>query len=76
MFRIPYPMGIAAGYCMDAAGKLFGFEPEINSVLTKLSYAPHYFTPEKAINELGLPQSPIEGAIERAYKWFKQRGMI
>jgi dihydroflavonol-4-reductase len=60
----------------DVAGRLFGLEPDVNSVTAKMGSAPHYFTPEKAIRELGLPQSPLEAAVERAYKWFRQRGMI
>ncbi len=75
-FKIPYPVALAAGYLMDAAGRISGKEPDVHSVLVRLSYAPHYFTPTKAIQELGLPQSPIEGAVERAYKWFMERGML
>lgn len=29
---------------------------------------------EKAIRELGLPQSPVEQAIQRAYRWFQAHG--
>ncbi|MFO8058684.1 MAG: SDR family oxidoreductase [bacterium] len=75
-FRIPYFAAVGAGYVMDAAGRLFGLEPDVNSVTAKLGFAPHYFTPEKAIRELGLLQSPLEPAVERAYQWFRERGRI
>ena len=75
-FRIPYPLAVGAGYLFDLAGRLFGFEPDVNSVTARLGYAPHYFTPAKAIRELGLPQSPLEPAVERAFRWFKQHGML
>ncbi len=76
VFRIPRPIAVAGGLVMDAAGRLLSMEPDVNSVTARMGYAPHYFTPDKAIKELGMPQSPIEGAVKRAYKWFKDRGMI
>jgi dihydroflavonol-4-reductase len=33
-----------------------------------------YYDSSKAIRELGLPQSPIEGALEKAVRWFRQNG--
>ncbi len=75
-FRIPYPLALAAGYGFDLAGRLLGFEPDVNSVTARMGYAPHYYTPEKAIRELDLPQSPLEPAIKRALDWFRERGMV
>ncbi len=75
-FAIPYPVAVAAGYALDVVGRLLGFEPDINSITAKMGFAPHYFTPKKAIEELGMPQSPIEGAIRRAFEWFKKYGYL
>ncbi len=75
-FRIPYPLAVGAGYLLDVAGRLFGLEPDVNSVTARMGFAPHYFTPKKAIKELGIPQSPLEPAVERAYNWFRKRGMV
>ena len=33
-----------------------------------------YVDPSKAIEELGLPQTPIETAIADAVKWFRENG--
>ncbi|NUN97506.1 MAG: NAD-dependent epimerase/dehydratase family protein [Candidatus Omnitrophica bacterium] len=35
-----------------------------------------YATSERAIRELGLPQSPLEGAIRRAHEWYQQNGYL
>jgi len=75
-FGIPYPVALGAGYVMDVAGRLLGREPDVNSVTARMGYAPHYFTPAKAVRELGLPQSPLEGAVRRAVDWFAARKMI
>ncbi len=75
-FPIPYPVAMLAGYSLDVVGRLFGFEPDINSITAKMGFADHYFTPQKAIQELGIPQSPIEGAVKRAFDWFKKSGYL
>ena len=33
-----------------------------------------FFDPSKAIRELGLPQSPVEGALLAAVEWFRENG--
>jgi dihydroflavonol-4-reductase len=33
-----------------------------------------YFSAEKAVRELGLPQTPVEGALRDAVAWFVERG--
>lgn len=61
--------------------KTIGFLGSTVSLLTqsppKLSYPMgcvacdhHYFTPAKAIEELGLPQTPIELATQELHNWF------
>jgi dihydroflavonol-4-reductase len=75
-FRIPYPVALASGYLFDGLGRVLRLEPDVNSVTARMGYAPHYFTPAKAIAELGLPQSPLEPAIRRAYEWFRAQNMI
>lgn len=36
-------------------------------------YLMHYDC-SKAVRELGLPQTPVEAALEKAVKWFRERG--
>jgi len=75
-FALPYAVAVGGGYALDVIGRLFGLEPDVNSVTARMGFAPHYFTPAKAIRELGIPQSPIGDAVERAAKWFRSRAMI
>jgi dihydroflavonol-4-reductase len=35
-----------------------------------------YYDSSKAIRELGLPQSSIAGAIEKAVRWFEANGYV
>jgi len=35
-----------------------------------------FFDCAKAVKELNLPQSPVEGAIEKALRWFEHNDYI
>jgi dihydroflavonol-4-reductase len=35
-----------------------------------------FYSPDKAVSELGLPQTPIRQAIEDAVQWFTQHGYV
>lgn len=75
-FEIPYFLARIAGFFGDIFGIITGKEPLISSGEVIMSYLPHYFSPEKARKELNLPSNPVEGAIERAYKWFLKMGYL
>jgi len=36
----------------------------------RLARHPMYFTPAKAVRELGLPQTPVDQALAEAVHWF------
>ena len=73
--RLPLWMVIGAGYADTfIEGTLLGREPAIPLEGLKISRKPMYVSCEKAIRGLGLPQSPIEGAMEKAVRWFRDYG--
>jgi dihydroflavonol-4-reductase len=49
-------------------------EPDVPLESVKMSRHKMWFDASKAVQELGLPQSPIEGALVRAVKWFREHG--
>ncbi len=36
----------------------------------------HYFSAQKAINELALPQTPVREAVREAFEWFTKNGYL
>jgi dihydroflavonol-4-reductase len=40
----------------------------------RISKTPMYVSCQKAVSELGLPQSPVETALEKAVNWFIDYG--
>lgn len=61
---------------IDASYRISKREGAINSVAANLGLAPHYFDSSRAIEELALPQTPIEEAIREAWAWFQENGYI
>jgi dihydroflavonol-4-reductase len=53
---------------------VLGREPRIPVEGLRLARTPMYVNCRKAVSELGLPQSPVEGALERAVRWFVDHG--
>lgn len=55
---------------------LAGREPEVPLESVKLARHKMWFDSSKAVRELGLSQSSIDGALLRAVKWFEEHGYV
>ena len=74
-WRAPYWLVIGAGYVDQwVEGGLLWREPRIPLEGVKVSKTPAYVSCQKAITELGLSQSPVETALEKAVRWFTDHG--
>ncbi|AQG80993.1 NAD-dependent epimerase/dehydratase family protein [Spirosoma montaniterrae] len=76
--RWPIPPVLAQlyGRGCDAWTRLSGRPALVNAAMVAVANDGHYFSSQKAIRELGLPQTPIEQAVAEAYQWFKQNGYV
>ena len=74
-WRAPYWLVLGAGYFdRMVEGGLLRREPRIPVEGVKVSRTPMYVSCEKAVNELGLPQSSVELALEKSINWFNDYG--
>lgn len=69
-FQIPYAVALAAACASELVGKILRRRPAIPVGAVRMAKKFMYFTPAKAVKELGLPQSPVENAFEKAIKFF------
>jgi dihydroflavonol-4-reductase len=73
--RIPYRMAWLTGLVSTTWSDLVTHrEPAVALEAVKMSKRYMYFDSSKAIRELGLPQTPIAGAIRNALLWFHAQG--
>ena len=74
--RIPYAVAWGAAVGSEIVGKMLKKQPKVSLGAVKMAKHYMYFSPAKAVKELGLPQSPIENAFAKAIKWFRDNGYL
>ena len=74
---VPFWLAIGAGYIDQLVeGNLLHREPRIPLEGLKVSQKPMYVNCQKAVTELGMSQSPVEAALEKAVRWFTDYGYV
>ncbi len=75
--RFPHWLILAVAYCDQwLESDLMRREPSIPVEGIKITRHPMYVSSDKAINDLGLPQTPVETALENAIRWFADHGYL
>jgi dihydroflavonol-4-reductase len=75
-FRLPYRpilMLAAAEHCLS---RLTHVEPLVSYEGVKMARRFMFFDSSKAVQELGLPQTPVETALAEAVDWFDRNGYV
>jgi len=72
---LPKPVVLSYGLINQAIAKAIGKKPKVTYPMARISCDTHYFTAEKAVKELELPQSPIEEGIRDSISWMKSNGI-
>ena len=72
--RLPYALAWCGALGMEAAARLSGRPPRASLTAVRMARKRMYFSPAKAVRELGLPQTPVETALREAVEWFTARG--
>jgi dihydroflavonol-4-reductase len=73
-FRVPYGVAWMAALWMEGAARVTGGTPQVPLNAVRMARKRMYFSAEKAVRELGLPQTPAEDALRDAVAWFVERG--
>ncbi|MQG33623.1 MAG: NAD-dependent epimerase/dehydratase family protein [SAR202 cluster bacterium] len=75
--RAPYWLVVGVGYAdLLIEGKILRREPVIPVEGVLASKTPAYVSCDKAVRELGQPQSPVEDALKQAVDWFTAHGYV
>ncbi|MCI0528641.1 MAG: NAD-dependent epimerase/dehydratase family protein, partial [Nitrospira sp.] len=69
--KAPYILALSAGYLSQWISWITQKPPSVPLIGVKMAKKYMYFDSSKAVRELGLPQSPIEEALEKAVRWFR-----
>ncbi len=74
--RLPYMPVLIAAYISEAFSSVTKKPPLIPLAGVKMARNYMFASCNKAKSELGMASSPIEGAIEKAVKWFSENGYV
>ena len=72
--QLPHWIPMTIGAACTAAAALTGRAPRVVLDAVRMSRHRMFFDASKAVEELGLPQHPIEDALARAVQWFRTKG--
>jgi len=74
--RIPYAVAWCAAACFEGFARLTGGVPKVPLDAVRMARKRMYFSPAKAIRELGLPQTDVREAVREAVEWFFEHGYV
>ncbi len=74
--KIPKQAMIFTGRLSSAIASKTKKTPELTYEIARISCVGSYYNAAKAIQELELPQTPIEKTLEDAYRWLKDNGKL
>lgn len=74
--RLPHWVPLGAAAVAEGWARLRRREPRLSLEAVRLARHKMYFDSSRAIAELGLPQSPVDGALARAVAWYRENGYV
>ncbi len=74
--KVPYTVAFMAALANEAASAITGRPPKAPIAGVRMSRYKMWFSPAKAIQELGLPQTHPRQAFEDAVRWFRENGYV
>ena len=74
--KIPYWMALTASHVDETMARFTGKPPKAPLAGVRMAKFKMFFSPAKAIRELGLPQTPPKQALADAVEWFRANGYV
>lgn len=74
--KLPYSAAIAMAYMYKFGSNITHKPPVLTPPSVRFASKYTYYDVSKAVNELGLPQTPVKTTIEKAINWFRENGYV
>ena len=75
-FRVPYWVALTAAHVDEQIASFTGKPPKAPLAGVRMARYKMFFSPAKAIRELGMPQTAPREALNDAVKWFRNNGYV
>lgn len=74
--RLPYPVALISAYVFAAQARVTRKPPVVSLSQVRIGRMGEHFDNFKAVNELGLPLTPLRATVENTVNWFVENGYI
>jgi len=74
--KLPYRLAVALGYVYELGARLTKKPPVVTASEVRIAEMTEWYDCSKAVNELGLPQTPTDVTITKALTWFRENGYL
>ncbi len=74
--RIPLPLAVATAYLYEAVAAATKKPPVTTPGWVRVGSHYSFWDSSKAINELGLPQTPVESSLKKSVGWYRENGYL
>jgi len=74
--KLPYSVALALGYIFELGASITKKPPVVTASEVRIGKMTEWYDCSKAVNELGLPQTPIDLTICKALNWFEENGYL
>ena len=74
--RIPASVAVFSGYLYELLAMLTRRPPVTTAAWVRVGSQYSFWDSSKAVEELGMPQTPIRDSIESAIEWFRANGKL
>lgn len=75
-FKVPYALAFAAGLASTTGSYITGKQPNVPLDGVRMAREIMFYDAAKAVRQLGLPQTPINNALEDAVRFFRENGYV
>jgi dihydroflavonol-4-reductase len=74
--KIPWPIVLVLGFFYSMIARLKGNTPKLNYSMTRVALVSQYYSSEKAISVLKMPQTNINIAIKESSDWLRKNNLL
>jgi dihydroflavonol-4-reductase len=74
--KVPYPLALLAGHIFTTQAAITGNPPFVTAGEVKIGHRGEWYDCSKAVNELGMPLTPLPETIKKAINWFRENGYL
>jgi dihydroflavonol-4-reductase len=71
---VPLAIAWVAASCCEGLAHVTGRAPAVTLAAVRMARRGMYFSPARAVHELGLPQTDVREALADAVAWFQTHG--